>query len=199
MQTNTTYARRRAAGVCMQCGSPELASAVFCLTHKLKHDENQRNRRWRERPKYCATCGVPVVYRRKYCSTCQIEAKRTRKQKAKKVRAVRLKQDDPVGYWYWVKAKKLRGGTSARDLAELMNKQGQRCVYSGEVLQLASDNTHLDHILPRSRGGSDHISNLQWITKQVNRMKSDLTHEEFIEACQQVVEHQKKQNLLRIA
>ncbi len=39
----------------------------------------------------------------------------------------------------------------------------------------------LDHVIPRSRGGSDDISNLQLAHKDCNRDKADMTPEEWKE------------------
>lgn len=33
------------------------------------------------------------------------------------------------------------------------------------------------------RGGTNDRENLQWVLHQVNRMKTDMTHEEFVHLC----------------
>ena len=48
---------------------------------------------------------------------------------------------------------------------------------------------NLDHITPRSRGGNNSIENCNIIDKQVNVAKRDLTNEEFISLCKEVLEH----------
>lgn len=65
----------------------------------------------------------------------------------------------------------------------LLEQQGYRCAYSGRALTLGPNAT-LDHKTPRSRGGTNELPNLQWVTRRVNTMKTDFTHEEFIRACQ---------------
>ena len=45
----------------------------------------------------------------------------------------------------------------------------------------------LDHKIPTSRGGFDTVSNLHWTTKQVNTVKSNLMHDEFINLCKVVL------------
>jgi 5-methylcytosine-specific restriction endonuclease McrA len=72
------------------------------------------------------------------------------------------------------------------ELRDLLEQQGGRCAYSGELLILGQ-NMSLDHKTPRSRGGGNELSNLQWVTWRINLMKNDLTHEEFLRMCALVV------------
>jgi 5-methylcytosine-specific restriction endonuclease McrA len=81
----------------------------------------------------------------------------------------------------------------------MLEQQGFRCSYSGLPLKIGV-NAQVDHKVPRSRGGTNNVENLHWVDGQVNRMKTDFTHEEFLAMCTTVVElWQKKQNQLRIA
>ena len=65
------------------------------------------------------------------------------------------------------------------------------CPYSG--LAMAPGNAELDHDIPRSRAaefpGVDvfSLNNLHWVHPKINQAKRDLTREEFIELCGQVV------------
>lgn len=67
-------------------------------------------------------------------------------------------------------------------LLDLWKKQDGRCAYTGEALR-PGDNASLDHIVPLARGGGNGVDNLQWVTKQINFMKRDMTHEEFVGMC----------------
>jgi hypothetical protein len=59
-------------------------------------------------------------------------------------------------------------------LRDLFDRQGGRCALSGIALTLG-DNTWIDHIVPRSRGGPlNDISNLQWTHAVVNRVKDNV-------------------------
>ena len=75
------------------------------------------------------------------------------------------------------------------ELKALADAQGYRCAYTGEVL-VPGANMSLDHKLPVSRylESKSDIDNVHWVTYAVNRMKSDLTHEEFLRLCHQVCE-----------
>lgn len=86
--------------------------------------------------------------------------------------------------FFWNKACKLRSlvGIKAdhKDLARLWKKQRGLCALSGRKLDRTAE---IDHILPRVRGGSDELANLQWTTKEANRAKRDLTNDEFLSLC----------------
>lgn len=55
------------------------------------------------------------------------------------------------------------------------------CPYTGEILILGL-NTHLDHILPRSRYPTltTSIDNLEWISAVANHAKGTMTKDEFL-------------------
>lgn len=75
------------------------------------------------------------------------------------------------------------GDTSLRlPLFDLLKSQDFRCVYSGRIL-VPAVNANVDHIIPKFQGGSDDIDNLQWVDKQINRMKTDMSHQEFVAMC----------------
>jgi hypothetical protein len=69
-----------------------------------------------------------------------------------------------------------------RTLQDLWVKQGARCAYTGEAL-VPGEGASLDHIVPFSKGGSFSADNVQWVSYRVNRMKTDMTHAEFIRMC----------------
>lgn len=74
---------------------------------------------------------------------------------------------------------------------DLLNKIGNNptCAITGVPIDLSKPETYsLDHIIPRSRGGENSLDNCQIVTRQVNMAKSDLTTEEFVLLCKQVVE-----------
>lgn len=81
---------------------------------------------------------------------------------------------------------KRKRDTSSKDLMQLLKRQEFRCALSGK--KLTPDTAELDHILPRSNGGTNAIINLQWLDKRINRMKGQMTQEEFIECCRLVTE-----------
>ena len=72
----------------------------------------------------------------------------------------------------------------------LIEAQGYKCALTG--CDLNPSNAQLDHKIPRSKGGSDSIENLQWILDTVNKAKGSMSNHEFFEMCNQVVLHFQK-------
>lgn len=75
---------------------------------------------------------------------------------------------------------------TASELMRLLKFQEYRCALSGE--KLTPNTAELDHKIPKSNGGEDTIENLQWLDRNVNKMKGRLTTEEFVAICRRVVQ-----------
>jgi 5-methylcytosine-specific restriction endonuclease McrA len=89
-------------------------------------------------------------------------------------------------HWFGARASETARGTSGDAIRKLLINQNYTCPYSGDML-IPGKNASLDHKIPKSRGGTHTVANLQWITLVVNRAKSDLSDAEFIEMCRKVV------------
>jgi len=63
-------------------------------------------------------------------------------------------------------------------LDHVLLKTDMRCAYCGHEFESISD-MHIDHVIPRSRGGSDNIDNLLPVCKSCNSTKATKTLEEF--------------------
>lgn len=81
----------------------------------------------------------------------------------------------------------------AVELAQLWRKQRGVCAVTG--WKLDRENAQLDHIVPKTKGGSDAIGNLRWVHRDVNYAKRDLTDEAFLRLCSAVT-HYKPSNPL---
>lgn len=73
-------------------------------------------------------------------------------------------------------------GTSANWIAlkSLMEDQGYRCAYTGIDLVIGV-NASIDHIIPVSAGGKREVKNIQWVDGLINRMKTNMSHDEFLQ------------------
>lgn len=71
-------------------------------------------------------------------------------------------------------------------LARIYYKQRGRCALSGLKLD---ETAHLDHIVPRSKGGTNVSDNLQFLDPRVNAMKSNMMTDEFLAMCRTIINH----------
>lgn len=63
------------------------------------------------------------------------------------------------------------------------------CYLTGRKIDLEDNKSYqLDHIVPSSRGGSNEIHNLGLACKDANQSKTNLTIEEYIALCKEVLE-----------
>jgi hypothetical protein len=79
------------------------------------------------------------------------------------------------------------GRVTAANVLRLLEYQEYRCALTGRAL--TPETASLDHIMPVRCGGEHVIENAQVLHKDVNRAKSTMTTEEFIELCRAVVAH----------
>jgi 5-methylcytosine-specific restriction endonuclease McrA len=88
--------------------------------------------------------------------------------------------------FFWGRAMKLRGPERAtyKDLARIWKQQRGRCALTGRRLDRTAD---MDHIIPKTRGGTDHPSNIRWLAREVNMVKRNLTDGEFLILCADVM------------
>ena len=64
------------------------------------------------------------------------------------------------------------------------------CALTGRPLDFNKPHTYeYDHIIPTSRGGDNTLSNMQIVCPEVNRAKQNLTDDEFLDLCKEVVIH----------
>lgn len=70
-------------------------------------------------------------------------------------------------------------------LFSLAKKQKLICPLSGR--KLTTENISLDHIIPLARGGKNSIDNIMLVVKDANLAKQQLSTQEFIQLCKDVV------------
>ena len=151
-------------GFCFRCGKkkePDRLDNWWCASCTEKGKVRVRNKRKsRIAEGLCIYCPIPArpVVAGQYCKE----------------------------HWFTVFAADRFGDSSlGKEIKSIYEKQNGLCIYSGEPLVLGK-NASLDHKIPRCRGGTDDIDNLQWTTRQVNLAKTDFLHEEFVEFCLKV-------------
>lgn len=76
------------------------------------------------------------------------------------------------------------GSITAEEIAGLWKRQRGKCALSGRRLDQTAQ---LDHILPRSMGGNNHISNLRWVDPLLNQVRGNILDPDFVSICRDVV------------
>lgn len=83
------------------------------------------------------------------------------------------------------------------NVKQLIKKLGPNptCYLTGRPINLNEGKSyHLDHILPKSKGGDNSLQNCGLACKVANQAKTDMTLEEFVQLCKEVIErHQPNQ------
>ena len=79
------------------------------------------------------------------------------------------------------------GKVTAKNVLRLLDFQKRRCALTGR--QLEPETASLDHIVPVRCGGAHAIENTQLLHKNVNRAKSTMTNDEFVQMCHEVALH----------
>lgn len=75
---------------------------------------------------------------------------------------------------------------------DVVAKFGMRseCYLTGRPIDLTQPKTYtFDHIVPAARGGSNDMSNLGLCCKDANSAKADMTQDEFLILCKEVLAH----------
>ena len=160
---NVTRSRRKKEGRCLACGSaPAAQGRKYCLECREKYITHQKQVREvrKQKGEICLRCGksAEVGTKEKLCLIC----------------------------WFKVMARLHTKATKNYTVLKLLWEQQEgRCAYTGEQL-IPANTASVDHKIPVSRDGTSNISNLQWVSKRINSMKSDLTHDEFIALCRRI-------------
>lgn len=95
--------------------------------------------------------------------------------------------------FFWTKSMHLRSKdrATAKEIASMWKRQRGKCALTGRKLDRSAQ---LDHIIPRCRGGSDRIDNLQWLCPDANLTKRHLTDAEFIKLCAEITKYISKRS-----
>jgi 5-methylcytosine-specific restriction endonuclease McrA len=65
-----------------------------------------------------------------------------------------------------------------------------KCALTGRNINLLDSRSYqLDHIIPRSKGGDSSLDNCQLTCREANQAKHELTTEEFVNLCREVVSY----------
>lgn len=168
--------------LCVNCGkNPQLENFTQC--------ENCKNRqkkllKIRTQKGLCGRCGKPKVEGKFFCQDCLNKdcEKRKRKKEAGicySCKNVAVENRSKCAECF-MKAMAKQAGTTAEILKDIWNEQNGICTYSGRKL-IIGINASVDHKMPKSKGGNNDSSNLQFVHKTVNFAKNNLLENDFIQ------------------
>jgi hypothetical protein len=192
-----SYDKKRRQLGCDKCGAPKEKGCLCqkCWEKRTAYLKRKRERQVKE--SICQACSKPSATGR-LCDGCRV-VDRLIKADRRLIRkelglCLTCGSGDPVGnrclvcilkdtaHFHWGQRKLYP------KLIEIFESQKGTCPYTGEKLTLGKNAT-LDHKIPKSRGGTSDLSNLQWVYKgnfDVNWMKGMLLEEEFQKAIVQI-------------
>jgi CRISPR/Cas system Type II protein with McrA/HNH and RuvC-like nuclease domain len=64
-----------------------------------------------------------------------------------------------------------------------------KCYLTGRIINILEDDYCLDHIVPVSKGGTNDLKNMGITIPIVNASKSNMTVEEYLNLCKEVLEY----------
>jgi 5-methylcytosine-specific restriction endonuclease McrA len=135
--------------------------------------------------KLCIECTNPVEKNKSRCSQCLARRQAKKLERIANGQCIDCSEIAVVGnrfcqrcYLKAVSRDHLGTVTRWHELLDLFEKQKGQCALSGRSLILGVD-ADLDHINPRSRGGTNDLSNLQWVLANINGFKSNMFEDEF--------------------
>lgn len=71
--------------------------------------------------------------------------------------------------------------------------ENPKCYLTGKPIDLSKSRSYnFDHIIPASKGGTNTLDNLGICIKEANIAKSDLSYDDFIQLCRDVINHHDK-------
>ena len=128
----------------------------------------------------CLRCGKnPPKQGVQQCQDCtDYLTKSAKKQRQKTFFGLRCRSE---GFVYSVGAAKM--------LWSLWKEQRGRCALTGR--RLNRNNSQVDHIVPKSKGGSNERTNLRWLHTDVNQARRALSDSEFLDLCRDVAKYAK--------
>jgi 5-methylcytosine-specific restriction endonuclease McrA len=189
-----TKDKRRREGLCTECGGPRSGDLKRRATGALKTmcreclkanaDKQERYRIAAFAKGLCTRC-KNKAYRpgKKICQDCADYA--TAKGKIRREKTFFERRS--------LNTEGMRNVGSAKMLWSIWKEQRGRCALTG--VRLTRHNCEIDHIVPRSKGGSNDRSNIRWLLYDVNQAKRNLMDEEFLNLCRSVIDFEDKRGL----
>ena len=186
------------SGCCIVCAKPrENTIPIICLKCKKRANELRKKRNvLRISNNECIQCSKSNICNNQLCPDCSKKVANASIKRTKKL--ILLNKCATCGQNGQIKLKKrsycikcycnlfacrrLQNYSLGPILLNMLIKQNFMCAISGIKLELGK-NASLDHIIPKTLGGTNDIDNLQWVDKTINFMKHNLNMDDFVKFC----------------
>lgn len=182
---------------CSRCKSSELHTKTLCFScSEMIRLRNKKKRDYARVNGICTSCFKrPFEENRTRCGKCLKANLRYINRKMKEgFCSCGTKTLDGNKYkcekcWYKTVAyNTLNDRSRWEEIKGLMESQGYICAITGDTL-IPGVNASLDHKMPKSRGGTHEISNIEWILTEANYFKYTRTKKELLELCKKILAH----------
>jgi 5-methylcytosine-specific restriction endonuclease McrA len=181
------YLKIKSKQICKLCSS-EVGNSNGIYCNKCKQSKKII---WYERKDrgICVTCNKRLATKTLRCDECynrgvkNVQSKKTERLSAglcaycdeNRITTSLCKKH----YLQFTSKNHLGSSKRYNELLEIFDNQNGICPYTGLQIILGVDSS-IDHLIPKSRGGTSDLSNLQWVHIQANFMKQDMLESEFI-------------------
>ena len=127
----------------------------------------------------CPGCSRYKDARYPLCIECNKESKADTKTKPNMVKENQnsRRYDAVKGSTFDERTALVEDGQKAKDKRQLFHDQNEKCVYCGHEYKY--DELQIEHMIPKDKGGQDHILNCQLACRSCNQAKGTMTDIQF--------------------
>lgn len=187
-------ARRKERGVCVTCGKERDGITLACTKCREYNKLATQKKVSRRIELGLCRCGREKTGVRAVCEHCAAHMDNRKKaayetgmcRQGCKSPRLELSQVCRI-CWFKKAANQYLGDyTRFEELIEVFDSQEGQCAYTKRTL-MPGYNASVDHVIPKSRGGTDTLENLHFVELSVNYAKRNLLAGEFKLLCAQVL------------
>lgn len=205
-------------GLCKECGTPrgEGGTSIRCI--KCAKDAARRSTirtsslraLWKNGEKVCSSCGKHNEDYKdfKNCKSCRTYSKNYRESNLERTTERKIKN----GICRCCSKPSIKKRCKSCWTKDLLRKHGINvnlwevfwkkledqkftCFYTGIEI-FPEINASLDHIIPKSKGGTNDLNNLVWCDRKINSFKNDNDYESLIKICSLILENHQQRELI---